>query len=58
MGALGTLPWIVIGHILKSLDNDQGPPKSEGLTLSRIKKYNKDVIHDIQSAYLVITTIM
>ena len=26
MGSLGSLPWKVIGHILKSWDNDLGPP--------------------------------
>ena len=25
MGPLGPLPWKVMGHILKSLDNDPGP---------------------------------
>ena len=26
MGQLGPLPWKVMGHILKSWDNDPGPP--------------------------------
>ena len=26
MGSLGPLPWKVMGHILKSWDNDPGPP--------------------------------
>ena len=26
MGPLGPLPWKVMGHILKSWDNDLGPP--------------------------------
>ena len=26
MGPLGPLPWKVMGHILKSWDNDPGPP--------------------------------
>ena len=32
--------------------------KSEGLTLSRIIGYNEDVLNELQSAYLIITTIM
>ena len=33
MGPLGPLPWKVMGHILKSWDNDTAHHKSEGLVL-------------------------
>ena len=36
MGPLGPLPWKVMGHILKSWDNDTGPTMNLRILFSRI----------------------